>query len=117
MVLASISLDVEQGEFLTLLGESGSGKTTLLRILAGLEEATSGRVLLEDARLDALPPHRRPIHTVLQSYVHFRERRLRLAGTLVCAGRDDCARGGGAQKSPHGAVCQTLSPANQRRAK
>jgi spermidine/putrescine transport system ATP-binding protein len=71
MVLASISLDVEQGEFLTLLGESGSGKTTLLRILAGFEEATSGRVLLEDARLDALPPHRRPIHTVFQSYALF----------------------------------------------
>src|ERR1700722_2624398 len=71
VVLASISLDVEQGEFLTLLGESGSGKTTLLRILAGFEEATSGRVLLEDARLDALPPHRRPIHTVFQSYALF----------------------------------------------
>ena len=71
MVLASISLEVEQGEFLTLLGESGSGKTTLLRILAGFEEATSGRVLLEDARLDALPPHRRPIHTVFQSYALF----------------------------------------------
>src|SRR5580704_16588045 len=70
-VLASISLDVEQGEFLTLLGESGSGKTTLIRILAGFEEATSGRVLLEDARLDALPPHRRPIHTVFQSYALF----------------------------------------------
>src|ERR1700761_8913541 len=71
VVLASISLDVEQGEFLTLLGESGSGKTTLLRILAGFEEATSGRVLLEDTRLDALPPHRRPIHTVFQSYALF----------------------------------------------
>jgi ABC-type Fe3+/spermidine/putrescine transport system ATPase subunit len=71
MVLASISLDVEQGEFLTLLGESGSGKTTLLRILAGFEEATSGRILLEDARLDAMPPHRRPIHTVFQSYALF----------------------------------------------
>ncbi len=59
-VLASISLDVEQGEFLTLLGESGSGKTTLLRILAGFEEATAGRILLEDQRLDAMPPHRRP---------------------------------------------------------
>ena len=46
-VLASISLDVEQGEFLTLLGESGSGKTTLLRILAGFEEATAGRILLD----------------------------------------------------------------------
>jgi ABC-type Fe3+/spermidine/putrescine transport system ATPase subunit len=71
MVLASISLDVEQGEFLTLLGESGSGKTTLLRIMAGLEDATSGRILLEDARLDAIPPHRRPIHTVFQSYALF----------------------------------------------
>ena len=70
-VLESISLDVEQGEFLTLLGESGSGKTTLLRILAGFEEATSGRILLEDQRLDAMPPHRRPIHTVFQSYALF----------------------------------------------
>ena len=70
-VLASISLDVERGEFLTLLGESGSGKTTLLRILAGFEEATGGRILLEEERLDALPPHRRPIHTVFQSYALF----------------------------------------------
>src|SRR5271154_3256311 len=70
-VLASISLDVEQGEFLPLLGESGSGKTTLLRILAGFEEATAGRILLDDQRLDALPPHRRPIHTVFQSYALF----------------------------------------------
>jgi spermidine/putrescine transport system ATP-binding protein len=70
-VLASISLDVEQGEFLTLLGESGSGKTTLLRILAGFEEPTAGRVLLEGQRLDDTPPHRRPIHTVFQSYALF----------------------------------------------
>jgi ABC-type Fe3+/spermidine/putrescine transport system ATPase subunit len=70
-VLESISLDVERGEFLTLLGESGSGKTTLLRIVAGFEEATSGRILLENQRLDAMPPHRRPIHTVFQSYALF----------------------------------------------
>jgi ABC-type Fe3+/spermidine/putrescine transport system ATPase subunit len=70
-VLESISLDVERGEFLTLLGESGSGKTTLLRILAGFEEATGGLILLEDQRLDAMPPHRRPIHTVFQSYALF----------------------------------------------
>jgi len=70
-VLESISLEVEQGEFLTLLGESGSGKTTLLRILAGFEEATAGRILLEEQRLDAMPPHRRPIHTVFQSYALF----------------------------------------------
>jgi spermidine/putrescine transport system ATP-binding protein len=70
-VLESVSLDVEQGEFLTLLGESGSGKTTLLRILAGFEEPTAGRVWLDGERLDTLPPHRRPIHTVFQSYALF----------------------------------------------
>ena len=56
VVLASISLDVEQGEFLTLLGESGSGKTTLLRILAGFEEATSGRVFTRAASAKASSP-------------------------------------------------------------
>lgn len=70
-VLKSISLDIQRGEFLTLLGESGSGKTTLLRILAGFEEATSGQIFLESERLDTLPPHRRPIHTVFQSYALF----------------------------------------------
>lgn len=70
-ILKSISLDIQRGEFLTLLGESGSGKTTLLRILAGFEEATSGEIFLEGERLDILPPHRRPIHTVFQSYALF----------------------------------------------
>jgi spermidine/putrescine transport system ATP-binding protein len=70
-VLQSISLDIERGEFLTLLGESGSGKTTLLRILAGFEQATAGRTLLEGQPLDAVPPHRRPIHTVFQNYALF----------------------------------------------
>ena len=65
-VLASISLDVEQGEFLTLLGESGSGKTTLLRILAGFEEATARTHFARGsaARCDATPsppdPYRLP---------------------------------------------------------
>ena len=66
-MLESISLDIQRGEFLTLLGESGSGKTTLLRIVAGFEQATSGQIFLEGQRLDTLPPHRRPIHTVFQS--------------------------------------------------
>jgi ABC-type Fe3+/spermidine/putrescine transport system ATPase subunit len=70
-VLESISLDIEHGEFLTLLGESGSGKTTLLRIVAGFEQATTGQIFLEGQRLDTLPPHRRPIHTVFQSYALF----------------------------------------------
>jgi spermidine/putrescine transport system ATP-binding protein len=70
-VLEKISLEVEQGEFLTLLGESGSGKTTLLRILAGFEEPSSGRIFLDSQRLDTRPAHRRPIHTVFQSYALF----------------------------------------------
>ncbi len=70
-VLESISLDIQRGEFLTLLGESGSGKTTLLRIVAGFEQATTGQVFLDGERLDTLPPHRRPIHTVFQSYALF----------------------------------------------
>ncbi len=70
-VLESISLDIQRGEFLTFLGESGSGKTTLLRIVAGFEQATSGQIFLEGQRLDTLPPHRRPIHTVFQSYALF----------------------------------------------
>ncbi|MBV8116040.1 MAG: ABC transporter ATP-binding protein [Silvibacterium sp.] len=70
-VLESISLDIERGEFLTLLGESGSGKTTLLRIIAGFEQVSAGQVFLEGQRLDNLPPHRRPVHTVFQSYALF----------------------------------------------
>lgn len=70
-VLESISLDIQRGEFLTLLGESGSGKTTLLRIIAGFEEASAGRVLLEGQRIDDLPAYKRPVHTVFQSYALF----------------------------------------------
>jgi ABC-type Fe3+/spermidine/putrescine transport system ATPase subunit len=70
-VLESISLDIQRGEFLTLLGESGSGKTTLLRIIAGFEQATSGQLLLEGQRIDDLPAYKRPVHTVFQSYALF----------------------------------------------
>jgi spermidine/putrescine ABC transporter ATP-binding subunit len=71
VVLRDISLDIIEGEFLTILGESGSGKTTLLRILAGFEQATSGEVWMAGERLDQLPPYRRPVNTVFQSYALF----------------------------------------------
>jgi ABC-type Fe3+/spermidine/putrescine transport system ATPase subunit len=70
-VLESVTLDIRRGEFLTLLGESGSGKTTLLRMIAGFEQPTSGQIFLDGQRLDTLPPYRRPVHTVFQSYALF----------------------------------------------
>src|SRR3954467_5719774 len=71
VVFRDISLDVAEGEFLTILGESGSGKTTLLRIIAGFENATSGEVWMEDQRLDPRPPYKRRVNTVFQNYALF----------------------------------------------
>jgi spermidine/putrescine transport system ATP-binding protein len=70
-VLRDISLEIAEGEFLTILGESGSGKTTLLRIIAGFESASSGEILMGGERLDKLPPYRRRVNTVFQHYALF----------------------------------------------
>src|SRR5580698_11090609 len=70
-VLRNISLEIAEGEFLTILGESGSGKTTLLRIVAGFERATSGELWMGEERLDVLPPYRRRVNTVFQHYALF----------------------------------------------
>jgi spermidine/putrescine ABC transporter ATP-binding subunit len=70
-VLRSVSLEIAEGEFLTILGESGSGKTTLLRIVAGFETASSGELWMGADRLDHLPPYRRRVNTVFQSYALF----------------------------------------------
>jgi ABC-type Fe3+/spermidine/putrescine transport system ATPase subunit len=71
VVLNSISFEVAEGEFLTVLGESGSGKTTLLRIIAGFESANSGDVWMAGERLDTLPPYKRRVNTVFQNYALF----------------------------------------------
>ena len=71
VVLDGISLDILPGEFVTLLGPSGCGKTTLLRIIAGLEQADSGRILLDSADVSAMAAHRRPVNTVFQNYALF----------------------------------------------
>src|SRR5579864_5254922 len=71
VVLRNVSLEIAEGEFLTILGESGSGKTTLLRIIAGFETATSGELWMGPDRLDGQPPYRRPVNTVFQSYALF----------------------------------------------
>src|SRR6201991_4895686 len=66
-----IDLDIESGEFFTLLGPSGCGKTTSLRMIAGFEEPTEGRVLIDGDDVSGLPPYRRPTNTVFQSYALF----------------------------------------------
>ncbi len=71
VVLRDISLEIAEGEFLTILGESGSGKTTLLRIISGFETATSGELWMESERLDQQPPYRRRVNTVFQHYALF----------------------------------------------
>jgi spermidine/putrescine transport system ATP-binding protein len=70
-VLERVTVDIEESEFLTVLGESGSGKTTLLRIIAGFERADSGELWMRGDRLDALPPSRRNVNTVFQHYALF----------------------------------------------
>ncbi len=70
-VLRNVSLEVASGEFLTILGESGSGKTTLLRLIAGFEQLDGGEIWIGGERLDQIPPLRRPVNTVFQSYALF----------------------------------------------
>ena len=67
----SVSLVVASGEFFSLLGPSGCGKTTTLRLIAGFEQPTSGRILLDDADVSGIPPHKRNVNTVFQSYALF----------------------------------------------
>ena len=67
----SIDLEITEGEFFTLLGPSGCGKTTTLRMIAGFEEVTSGRLLVDDVDMAGTPPYRRPTNTVFQSYALF----------------------------------------------
>ena len=66
-----VSFAVERGEFVSLLGPSGCGKSTLLRIIAGFEFADSGSVLFEGKDHTNVPPHRRPVNMVFQSYALF----------------------------------------------
>ncbi|MBE9101507.1 ABC transporter ATP-binding protein [Vacuolonema iberomarrocanum] len=66
-----ISLKIRQGEFFSILGPSGCGKTTTLRLIAGFDEPTSGNVLIRGQAMDTVPPYRRPVNTVFQSYALF----------------------------------------------
>lgn len=67
----NVTLEVREGEFFALLGPSGCGKTTLLRMLAGFETPTEGRILIDGADIANLPPNKRPVNMVFQSYAVF----------------------------------------------
>ena len=66
-----ISLEILDGEFLTLLGPSGSGKTTVLRMIAGFEKPDSGSIILDGTEVSQLPPYERAVNTVFQDYALF----------------------------------------------
>ncbi|HXX04378.1 MAG TPA: polyamine ABC transporter ATP-binding protein [Xanthobacteraceae bacterium] len=70
-VVDHLSLDIYEGEFFALLGPSGCGKTTLLRLIAGFERPSAGRILLDGVELASVPPYRRPVNMMFQSYALF----------------------------------------------
>src|SRR3990172_9495434 len=66
-----VSLDIEDGEFFSMLGPSGSGKTTCLRLIAGFEEPSTGKIELHGVEAAGLPPYERDVNTVFQDYALF----------------------------------------------
>jgi ABC-type Fe3+/spermidine/putrescine transport system ATPase subunit len=71
VAVKALDLELGEGEFFTLLGPSGCGKTTTLRMIAGFEQPTSGRVLIDGEDMQRSPAHKRPTNTVFQSYALF----------------------------------------------
>jgi spermidine/putrescine transport system ATP-binding protein len=71
LALDNVSVEIEENEFFTLLGPSGCGKTTLLRLIAGFEHPSSGHIQLHGEEISHLPPFKRPVNTVFQSYALF----------------------------------------------
>jgi spermidine/putrescine transport system ATP-binding protein len=71
VVIEPLSLDIQSGEFLTILGPSGCGKTTLLRMIAGFEEPSSGTIKLDGLVINNLPPYKRDMNLVFQHYALF----------------------------------------------
>lgn len=76
LAVDTVTLTIEPGDILALVGPSGCGKTSLLKAIAGLEPIASGRITLDGTRLDTLPPHRRNVGMVFQSYALFPHKRV-----------------------------------------
>jgi spermidine/putrescine transport system ATP-binding protein len=96
VAVGGVDVDVASGEFFTLLGPSGCGKTTTLRMIAGFEEPSDGRVLIDGDDVSDLPPYRRPTNTVFQSYALFPhltvERNVAFGLERAKVGRDEVRR-------------------------
>ena len=71
VAVENLNLNIEDGEFITLVGPSGCGKSTTLRLLAGLEKPTSGSIYIDEKKIDHLPPQKRELSMVFQSYALF----------------------------------------------
>ena len=70
-VIENISLDIYEGEFITLLGSSGCGKTTILRMISGLEEVSSGKVYIDNKDVTNVDPTKREVNTIFQNFALF----------------------------------------------
>ena len=71
LVVKNLNLNIQKGEFVTMLGPSGSGKTTTLMMLAGFETPTNGEIYLENNPISKIPPYEREIGMVFQNYALF----------------------------------------------
>jgi spermidine/putrescine transport system ATP-binding protein len=91
VALDNVSLDVQQGEFLSLLGPSGAGKTTILRMIAGFDRPDSGEIHIMDQNIVGLPSHKRPVNTVFQNYALFPH--MTVAENVAYGLRQDRVRG------------------------
>ncbi|MFX7140099.1 ATP-binding cassette domain-containing protein, partial [Acinetobacter baumannii] len=70
-ILSGLSMRIPRGKVVAVMGGSGCGKTTLLRLIAGFEQPSSGSIRLYGEHMEGLPPFRRPVNTVFQSYALF----------------------------------------------
>jgi len=82
-----LDLEIQRGEFFSLLGPSGCGKTTLLRMLAGFEAPGEGDIYIDDQPMLAIPAYRRPVNMVFQNYAIFPHLDVRRTSPSVCASR------------------------------
>ena len=111
-----VSLDVQAGEFFSLLGPSGCGKTTTLRMIGGFEVPSSGRILLRGRDITNDPPDKRPVNMVFQQYALFphldvgRQRRVRTPPQEGRARRDRAARRRGPGARPTSRATSAASP-------